>query len=114
MRRGGQRFGGVNDLRVALQANDQAGITAAVGSLQAAHDQLSNSLAFYGSVQTQVNDAISATKSLGLRLTSALSDIRDADLVEASSELVNVKLQIDATFSARTFVPQRSLFDFLG
>lgn len=107
-------FGTVNALRVALLANDTDAITAAVGDLQGAHDHLSDSLAFYGTVQSQVADAISATRTLGLRLTSALGDIRDADLVEAASELVATKLQIDATFSARTLVPQRSLFDFLG
>jgi len=111
---GASVFGAVNDLQAALLANDEPGMTAALNKLQTAHDHLSDSLAFYGSVQTQVNDAISASKLLGLRLTSAMSDIRDADLVQAASELVNLKTQLDATFSARTLVPQRSLFDFLG
>ena len=107
-------FGAVNDLRVALLANDQDAIATAAGALQGAHDHLSDSLAFYGSVQNQVADATAATRVLGLRLTSALGDIRDADLVQASSELVATRLQLDATFSARVLVPQRSLFDFLG
>ena len=107
-------FEAVNALRVALLANDQAGITASLGALQTAHDHLSESLSFYGSVQNEVDDGINAGKTLALRLAGDLSNLRDADLVDASSELVSAKLNLDAAFSARARVPRTSLFDFLG
>jgi flagellin-like hook-associated protein FlgL len=105
---GASVLGTVNALRVALLANDQDAIRTAAGALQGAHDHLGDSLAFYGSVQNQVADATATTRALGLRLTSALGDIRDADLVQASSELVATRLQLDATFSARTLVPREA------
>jgi len=107
-------FGAVNSLRVALLANDQAGVTAAVGALSAAHDHLGQSLSYYGSIQNEVDDGISQVKTIGLRLTTNLSALRDADLTGASIELNNAKVSLDAAFSARAKVPRTSLFDFLG
>src|SRR5882762_8248415 len=52
-------FGAVNSLRVALLANDQAGIDASITALKTAHDHLGESLSFYGSIQNEVNGAIS-------------------------------------------------------
>jgi len=107
-------FGAVNSLRVALLANDQAGVTAAVGALTAAHDHLGQSLSYYGSIQNEVDDGISDVKTIGLRLTTNLSALRDTDLTGASIELNDAKVSLDAAFSARAKVPRTSLFDFLG
>ena len=107
-------FGAVNSLRVALLANDQAGVTAAVGALTAAHDHLGQSLSYYGSIQNEVDDGISDVKTIGLRLTTNLSALRDADLTGASIQLNDAKVSLDAAFSARAKVPRTSLFDFLG
>jgi flagellar hook-associated protein 3 FlgL len=104
----------VNSLRVALQTNNQAGITAAVTSLGAAHDQLSQSLSFYGSAQNEIDNGISAVQTIGLRLTTNLSSLRDADITAASVELNEAKLGLDAAYSARAKSPHTSLFDFLG
>ena len=107
-------FGAVNALRVALLANDQAGVTAAVGALSSAHDHLGQSLSYYGSIQNQVDDSISQVKTIGLRLSTNLSALRDADLVGASIELNDAKVSLDAAFSARAKAPRTSLFDFLA
>jgi flagellar hook-associated protein 3 FlgL len=111
---GASVFAAVNALRVALLANDTPGITASLGALQTAHDHLSDSLSFYGSVQNEVADAINAGKTLALRLTGELSGLRDADLVAATSELVSTKTSLDAAFAARAKTPRTSLFDFLA
>ena len=104
----------MNDLRVALLANDQDAITASLGALKTAHEHVSDSLSFYGSVQNEVADGINAVKALDLRFTAQLSDLRDADLAEATSDLLSAKLNLDAAFSARAKVPRTSLFDYLG
>jgi flagellar hook-associated protein 3 FlgL len=111
---GASVFGAVNDLRVALLANDQDAITASLGALKAAHDHVSDSLSFYGSVQNEVADGINAVKALDLRFKTQLSDLRDADLAEATSDLLSAKLSLDAAFSARAKLPRTSLFDYLG
>jgi flagellar hook-associated protein 3 FlgL len=111
---GGSVFAAVNALRVALLANDQNGITASLASLKAAHDHLSDSLSYYGTVQNEVDDGITAAKTLDVRLRSQLSNLRDADLAGASTDLLSAKLNLDAAFSARARVPKTSLFDYLG
>ena len=111
---GASVFAAVNSLRIALQANDQAGITAAASALSAAHDQLSQSLSYYGSIQNEVDHGISDAKNIGLRLATNLSALRDADITSASVDLNEAKLGLDAAFSARARVPRTSLFDFLG
>jgi len=107
-------FGAVNSLRVALLANDQAGVTAALGALSAAHDHLGQALSYYGSIQNEVDDGISRVKTIGLGFATNLSALRDADLTGASIELNDAKLSLDAAFSARAKVPRTSLFDFLA
>jgi hypothetical protein len=62
----------------------------------------------------QVADGINAGRTLNLRLASDLSNLREADLVDATSELVNTKFNLDAALSARARVPKTSLFDFLA
>ena len=111
---GASAFAAVNDLRVALLANDEPGIKASIEALRIAHDRMSDSLSFYGLVQNEVADGLEAAKALTLRLTADLSEARSADLVEASSELIDARLHLDATFSARARVPGTSLFDYLG
>ena len=107
-------FGAVNSLRVALLADDQAGITTSISALNTAHDHLGESLSYYGSIQNAVEAAISDVKTTGLRLSTNLAALREADLVGASLDLTNAKLSLDAAFSARAKVPRTSLFDFLG
>jgi flagellin-like hook-associated protein FlgL len=104
----------VNDLRLALLANDQTGITNAITSLKTAQTQLNGSLAYYGSVQNQVADASNATKSITLQLTSNLSAVRDADVVSVASELTSTQAQLQAAFTARAKFPATSLFNFLA
>src|SRR5439155_8030982 len=70
---GASVFGAVNALRVALLANDPDAITASLTALKTAHEHLSESLSFYGSVQNEVADGINAVKTLDLRFTGELS-----------------------------------------
>src|SRR5262249_44899063 len=107
-------FGAVNSLRVALLADDQAAVTASIGALKTAHAHLGESLSFYGSIQNEVDAGISDVKSTGIRLSTNLAALREADLVGASLALNDAKLSLDAAFSARAKVPRTSLFDFLG
>jgi flagellar hook-associated protein 3 FlgL len=111
---GASVFGAVNAVRVALLANDQAGIATALANLKTAQDSLNSSLAYYGGVQNQVADATAATSSIGLQLTANLSAVRDADVVAVTSDLTTAQLQLQAAFSARAKYPATSLFNFLA
>jgi flagellar hook-associated protein 3 FlgL len=111
---GASVFGAVNAVRVALLANDQAGIATALANLKTAQDSLNGSLAYYGGVQNQLADATAATSSIGLQLTANLSAVRDADIVAVASDLTTAQLQLQAAFSARAKYPATSLFNFLA
>jgi len=111
---GASVFAVVNDIRVALLANDPTGVTTALASLRIAQDSLNGSLAYYGGVQNQVADATEATSTIGLQLTANLSAVRDADVVSVASDLTTAQLQLQAAFSARAKFPATSLFNFLG
>jgi flagellin-like hook-associated protein FlgL len=104
----------VNEIRVALLANDQAGITTGLADLKTAQDSLNSSLSYYGSIQNQVADASAATTTIGLQLTSNLSSVRDADIVAVTSDLTTAQLQLQAAFTARGKFPTTSLFNFLA
>jgi flagellar hook-associated protein 3 FlgL len=111
---GASVFAAVNEIRVALLANDQAGITTGLADLKTAQDSLNSSLSYYGSIQNQVADASAATTTIGLQLTSNLSSVRDADIVAVTSDLTTAQLQLQAAFTARGKFPTTSLFNFLA
>jgi flagellar hook-associated protein 3 FlgL len=111
---GASVFAAVNSLRVALLNNDQTGITTALGSLQTAQQSLNVSLSFYGTAQNNVAAATTASQTIDLQLQTNLADIRDADVVQATSNLTETQLNLQAAFQARGKFPSTSLFNFLA
>jgi flagellar hook-associated protein 3 FlgL len=111
---GASVFAAVNSVRVALLANDPAGIATGLAALKTAQDSLNSSLSYYGGVQNQVADATNATATISLQLTANLSGVRDADVVSVASDLTTTQLQLQAAFSARAKYPPTSLFNFLA
>lgn len=107
-------FAAMNGLRVALEANDQAGIDAALNSLRLATDHLNIQLSFYGLAQQKVDSAIDFANKLELQLKTELSTRRDADLVEAALDLQSAKTQQEAAYGSRAALPTKTLFDYLG
>lgn len=107
-------FAAVNGLRVALEANDQAGIESSLASLRQASDHLNAQLSFYGVTQNRIADAIGFANKLEIQLKTDLSGKEDADLTASILELNQARTQQEATFSARARLPQKSLFDYLG
>jgi len=107
-------FTAVNQLRVALQANDQTGIVNAVGALTQAGDYLNQQLGFYGAVQNRIGAASDLSQQLDLDFKAALSTRQDADLTEAIQELNQGQLQEQASLGARAKMRKTSLFDYLA
>jgi flagellar hook-associated protein 3 FlgL len=107
-------FVSVNNLRVALQNNDQAGIDNALIDVQSASKYLNSQLAFYGTVQNRVNGGIDFASTFETQLRTNISGLQDADLTQSILELTQAKTQQDAALSAQARLPRTSLFDFLG
>ncbi len=107
-------YNALNNLRVALQANDSDAISAALPAVGTALDHLNSELAFYGGAQNKVADATSFGTKLQLQIKTRLSSLQDADLTAAIVDLNQAQLQQNVTLQARAKVPRTSLFDFLG
>lgn len=106
-------FGSVNALQIALATNDSAGIRTALGNLGTASDFFNSKLAFYGTVQNQVQEATDYASKQDVRLKSQLSNLQDADITQAITELTQAKYTQQAAMQARAAVPKTSLFDYL-
>ena len=106
-------FVAVNQLRVALQNNDVAGIQSSVDAVTQADDYLNQQLGFYGAAQNRVSSATDLSQKLALDYQTALSSKQDADMTEAITELNQTQIQEQATLQARAQMPKTSLFDFL-
>jgi len=106
-------FQAVFQLSSALSANDTAAIEAALAAVTAAGVHLNRQLAFYGSVQGQVNSAIADASRMKLRLETEISRLQEADLTESILELNQARFHQQAALEARAKLPQTSLFDFL-
>jgi len=107
-------FSAVNGLRVALLANDAAGIKASIDSLHAAADSLNVNLGFYGGVQNRISDSLNRASSSEVLQKSALSGIQDADLPAATIAMSLGQVQQQASLAAQAKMPKTSLFDFLA
>jgi flagellar hook-associated protein 3 FlgL len=107
-------FAAINNLRTALLNNDQAGINAALPSVQSTGTYLNQQLAFYGQVQNRVANETSFGANFETQLQTQLSGIQDADLAQAITEMQQAQTQQTAALTARGQLPKTSLFNFLG
>lgn len=107
-------FGALAALRSALNADDEASIAAALGNVTSSLDHLNGQLAYYGTVQNKVAEAVDFGNKLQLQIKSHLSLLEDADLTESILELNLSQVQLQAALKAKASVPRTSLFDFIG
>jgi flagellar hook-associated protein 3 FlgL len=106
-------FAALNSLATALANNDQAGITAAVGSIQTAQDYLSQQLEFYGNVQDQVTNATDVAQKFQIQDQTSLSQARDTDMASATVALTQEQTNYQAAVQAEAALPRTSLFNYL-
>jgi len=107
-------FTAVNQLRVALTANDIPGIQNAMAALTQAGDYLNRQLGFYGASQNRIAAATDLSQKMDLNFQSALSGKQDADLAQVILDLNQAKTQEQATLMARAQMRKTSLFDYLA
>jgi len=107
-------FAAVNSLRVALANNDQPGISAAITSIKAAQDYLSQQLAFYGGVQNQISNAQDVAQKFQLQDQTALTGLKDTDVAAASVALAQQQANYQAAIQAEAAMPKTNLFSYLS
>jgi len=107
-------FAALNNLRLALTANDTAAINLAATGLQNAADHLNTAEAFYGSVQSRIQDAMNYGENYDVQLKTELSQKEDADVTAAAMTLNQGNIQLQAAFQMQAKMPRTSLFDYIG
>ena len=107
-------FNALNTLVTALNNNDTAGITNAIPLLQAASVHLNSCEAFYGNLEDQIQGATSYASSYNTQLETEISNIQDADIPSAASQLTEANTQLQAAMEMEGQMPHSSLFNYLG
>lgn len=111
---GGNVFAALNALRVALEANDSAGIATAQSSLKQAGDHLNTVAVFYGNVETRLASATALAQKFQVTQKARLGELRDTDVVSATLELSQTQNQQQAALASQAKISKLSLFDFLS
>jgi flagellar hook-associated protein 3 FlgL len=96
------------------QVTQTTRIQTALDSLGPASDHLNTEVAFYGTVQNRVEDAITFASKMEVQRKANTSAIGDADLTEAILEFNQAQTQRQAALQAHAKIPQTTLFDYLG
>ncbi len=110
----GSVFQAVDALRVALQNNDQAGVTASTTAVTTAAQQLNLGAESVGAAENWIS---SATNDAGQRLTNLqaqLSSLRDTDVTAAATQLTTDRTAYEAAISSQANLPAKTLFSYLG
>lgn len=101
------------NLRLALEANDEAAIQAAIAPLAGVSTHLNSALTFYGNAQSTVREAYDTGETIRLRLHSSVAELQDADITMSILELQQARFQQEAALQVRASSPKQSLFDYL-
>jgi flagellar hook-associated protein 3 FlgL len=106
-------LGALNDLSVALGANDLAGIQTALGALDGAHDAIQNLIGDVGARSSQLEVTSSNLTALDMQLRTFKSVVEDADVEKAVTELVSRQNAYEAAMLATSRVMSLNLADYL-
>ncbi|HEX3746456.1 MAG TPA: flagellin [Bryobacteraceae bacterium] len=107
-------FNALNTLVTALNNNDTAGISSSVSLLQAASVHLNTAQSFYGNLEDQIQGANTYASNYDIQLQTEISNIQDADVARAASELTEANTQLQASMQMQGQMPHSSLFNYLG
>ena len=107
-------FSAVEQLLAAFDSGDQTEMQAALSQFEGALGDITQSRAELGVSLTAIQNAATDHDSRELAIKERQSRIEDANLAEAASQLAANQTALEATFTARTVVGQRSLFDYLA
>jgi flagellar hook-associated protein 3 FlgL len=107
-------FNALNTLMTALNNNDAVGVTNSISLLQAASVHLNTMQSFYGNLENQIQDANTYANSYHVQLVTEISNIQDADVPAAASQLTEANTQLQAAMQMEGQRPHSSLFNYLG
>lgn len=106
-------FATLASLQTALQANDQAGVAAALTPLSTATDQVSLARTQAGIDMGAFDAAVTTSQAVGSAAQAQLSHLTDADVIQANTQLAQAQVALQASLSAVAQGFQLSLLNYL-
>jgi flagellar hook-associated protein 3 FlgL len=111
----GNVFAAINSLITSLQSNNQAGISAAADSLNAAGQYLNGQLAFYGETEDRVSAATQLAQQFLVQDQTSLGQVQDANVPSAALTLTQAQTEQQAALSVEAKIQQEpNLFSLLA
>jgi flagellar hook-associated protein 3 FlgL len=107
-------FQALNNLANALLSGSSDAIGDTISSLQLASQHLNSMQAFYGEVETRVQDAQTFANSYATQLQTQISGKEDADIPTAVMVLTQAGVAQQAALQMEAKMPHSTLFDYLG
>jgi flagellar hook-associated protein 3 FlgL len=106
-------FLALNNLQLALQNNDTAGITSALDSLQTAGGYVNQQLGFYGAAENRITSALNIAQKYQVQTQTQLSNLQDTDVTSVAVQVTQETTALNAAMAAQGRRPSSTLFDFL-
>ncbi|MHB8830086.1 MAG: flagellin, partial [Syntrophales bacterium] len=103
----------LDDLKTALENNDQEGILAQVDKLEDARQQVSFSISKVGATMNRLELAGGNLEDFSLKLADLTSKTEDADITELATMLAMKELALQASYATAAKLGQNTILDFI-
>jgi flagellar hook-associated protein 3 FlgL len=110
---GADVFSELSELADALRLGDMATVQAKLGTLQTAHNRVTTTLADVGVRYSRLEKADQTIMDSQLQMSTALSDLENVDIAEATLNLKMQELAYQTALASTARLVQPSLSDFL-
>lgn len=103
----------IDDLKTALNADDTAGIQAAVDDMDTSFEQISLAVSDIGGRISRLNATLEGIESSRLNVRAALSGIEDADITQVISDLTRRQTALEAAIASASKIFSLSIFNYI-
>ncbi len=107
-------FTELDNLRTALQTDDETAIQSALTTFQTAHDQVENAAALTAARYSQVGAKMESTENFKNNLLSRISAVEDVDSAKAVVNLTMMQTAYEVALSSSTMLMETNLMNFLA
>lgn len=107
-------FTSITNLMQGLNDNNDSEINSALTDVQTADTYLNQQLAFYGTVQDQIQGALSFGQTYNTQLQTQLSGVQDANEAEDITNMTQAQTQLQAAVESEAQLPRTTLFDYFS
>jgi flagellar hook-associated protein 3 FlgL len=106
-------FAALNTLTTALQANDAAGVAAAIDPLARSTTQLATARGQLGNAMNVFDNAAAVNRTVAGDATTRASHLTDADQIQAATDLALAQRALEASLSATSSTFKFTLLNYL-